>query len=126
MPQYRLACPHCSHTFALENPPAERQVSCPACGQALALPEHLPAASQPPGPTSSFEGAADLAPTVTSPADVAAPPSIVDQGPAAPAVGPVRHLSREEKVQRRQTRSLVLMIVGVVLLAVAAVVLSRL
>jgi len=102
MASMEFACPHCSGRFELENPRAGGRVPCPLCGQTIAIPADLPPTEQP---------AAEKVDSKSAPS-----------GNESLAV----RLSREEKHRRRQIRSLVWMIGGAVLLALAAILLSRL
>ncbi len=130
MASFQFACPHCSRPFELENPQAGAVVACPACGESLALPAQLPAALAP-----DDQGAEFAPPEVTNEEsvplafDLGEPPPL-RRGAAAPRKSPAtpagRQLSREERMRRQQVRSLVLMIGGVVVLAIAVIVLSRL
>ncbi len=134
MPLTQLICPHCAGVFQADNPAAGEAVTCPRCGHPIQLPdEWSPPApdGDPPWPVGEFssgEQTADLAePTgpfipldifgdVDSSAHVRRP---------ARKRAAVRTLSRQEKKRRRQVRSVVLMIGGLVVLAIAVVVLSR-
>ncbi|REK12263.1 MAG: hypothetical protein DWQ37_12445 [Planctomycetota bacterium] len=60
--------------------------------------------------------------SASRPANAPAPPP-AERGDAEPRM---RKLSRAEKIQRRQVRNIALMIFGVIVLAIAVVVLGRL
>lgn len=123
-----FVCPHCSGRFELEDPPAGESVACPLCGQTLAIPAELPQ-------DDTDDGAFDF----VGRDDVEGPPLAFDVGELAPAEllphrrTPAAHdeppavvpLSREQKEHRRQIRTLVWIIGGGILLAMAAAVLSR-
>jgi DNA-directed RNA polymerase subunit RPC12/RpoP len=102
MASFEFACPHCSERFELENPRAGSHVPCPRCGKTVAIPADLPQADQP------------------------AAEEVVSKPASSGRESPVVRLSREEKQRRRQIRSLVWMIGGAVLLAIATILLSRL
>lgn len=120
-----FVCPHCSGPFELENPPLGERVACPQCGGMLEIPAELPG-----------DDADEDEARATD--DSESQPTAFDIGELAPAEmlphhrstvhheRPIRQLSREEKQRRRQIRSLVWMIGGGVLLAIAVAVLSRL
>jgi hypothetical protein len=120
MASFEFLCPHCSGRFELENPPPGEQTACPLCGGPLAIPPELP--EPPPAPPQVQPASAPAE------VDVTQFGLNVDPSPArAPGVvSREEPLSREEKERRRQVRSLIWMIGGVLLLAVAAIVLSRL
>ena len=140
MPGFEFACPHCSRRFALENPPAGEQISCPECGQPLAIPAELPAPSDESLGAASESGTLDfIRPTLSMGSGKGDPksPTVPPAGEprlTTPAESPeatatprvVRQLTRQEKEARRQRRSLILMVGGLVLLIVALIVLSRL
>ena len=142
MESNQFSCPHCNGEFAVEHLAAGQAVACPHCGVAVVLPNAPPEAPLPPeaaelasntDPASEHsrvaedQGAAsharDGAFDFLDSAGSAADPTTATQR-ASEAVS-VRRLTREEKELRRTVRNLVLMIVGVVVLAVTAVVLSR-
>ena len=129
----------------MENPPAGQQVNCPKCGQPLAVPDELPASRDPTGSSdeslgkTSDGGALDfIQPTLsmgsarTAPKAPLAPP-VEDkpQVPPASSTEPlaqppvIRQLTRQEKEARRQRRSLILMVGGLILLIATLIVLSR-
>jgi hypothetical protein len=144
MPWFEFVCPHCSRRFGLENPTAGGLIACPECGQSLAIPAELPLPSDPIGAGDEAEasdiGSLDfIRPTLsmeshrTLAKSPAAPP--VENQPAVPPVASsealpkppvVRQLTRQEKEARRQRRSLVLMVGGLILLIATLIVLSRL
>ena len=114
MTSIEFVCPHCSGRFELGNPPAGEHVACPLCKGMLAIPAELPHPDTEEGP---FE-VGELAPAELQ---------VHRRKPAAHDEAPlVAPLSREQKEHRRQIRSLVWMIGGGALLAIAAAVLSRL
>lgn len=124
----RFVCPHCSGSFELENPPAGEQVACPLCQGTLAIPAEL----------CEDEGV-ELEFDFVDSDGVEAPPMAFDVGELAtgellphrrtaaarhkPAIAPT---DRAAKEHRRQLYSLVWMIGGGILLAIAVAVLSRL
>jgi hypothetical protein len=124
-----FVCPHCSGRFGLENPPAGEHVACPLCRGTLAIPAELP-------PPDADEGKMDF----VARDDVEAPPLAFDVGELAPAKLLARRrtsaardeppaiapLSRDKKEYRRQIRTLVWIVGGGIVLAVAAALLSRL
>jgi hypothetical protein len=130
----QFVCPHCSGRFELASPTPGGQAACPRCGRSLAIPAELPAAAD-----GAADDAAAFVPRSPEP-DSPAPelafdpgelsgwlPARREAGPAAtPVERPVVHLTREEKEHRRQRRNLIWMIGGVILLAIATIVLSRL
>jgi hypothetical protein len=126
MASYEFLCPHCNGRFELANPPPGGRVACPLCRQTLAipteLPEPVPAATEPTQPVE-----AEVRPLAfdvdTASRELEARRKARERADEAPRIVP---LSREEKERRRQVRSLIWMIGGVVLLAIAAMVLSRL
>lgn len=129
MALFQFACPHCSGQFQVQDPPAGQAIACPHCGRGVALPSELPppadAVEAPPAPPPSPEDG------VTLPFDVHEPPAL-PTGQASRASAhvlppPARApLSRDERERRRTIRNLVLMLAGLVVLVVAALVLSRL
>ncbi len=133
MTLFQFACPYCSGQFEIENPPAGQAVACPHCREMVALPAELP---PPVRETQSVAPAGSEFLPPRAEANDAVLPFILDE-PISPAARrgrqsatrvqrpPVRRLSREEKELHRARRNLVMMVVGVVVLAVAAVVLSR-
>lgn len=141
MASFELLCPHCSGRFELANPPRGGQVACPRCGRSVAIPADVPkpvaerrvTRSKPPPsrPKDADEGEAEpvlLPYDEDEPRPEAQPP--VEASPPVPTSeavheAPVVRVSREEKARRRQMRSLIWMIVGVVLLAIAVIVLTR-
>ncbi len=119
-----FACPHCNGPFTIEQIPPSQAVACPHCGGAVAVPDQQ-SASEPwrDAATGLEESAAALdflKPSVVSPAPPAEP---TPQAPTSKLVLEPR--SRIEQERRRTVRNLVLMTVGVIVLAVAVVVLSR-
>ena len=146
MESFHFACPHCSGQFEVKHPPPGHAVACPHCGGGVALPPDMPlpvdaptqrdesySAEAPPAePPMQTSGLGHAAAPVEPPQafDFIEPPTIAASRPASPAAGQrvlpeMRRLSREEKERRRTVRNLVLMVVGVVVLVVATVVLSR-
>jgi hypothetical protein len=132
-----FACPHCSGQFQLENPPLGGQVACPLCRQMLAIPSELPpdvadsdAAAPVTSPSESETGEHPHVETREIELDVADTAGHVPRAQRRTRLGDervaVEPLSRIQKEHRRQVRSLVWMIGGAVLLAIAAAVLSRL
>jgi hypothetical protein len=127
-------CPHCSGVFQAENPPAGQAVTCPRCGKPVKLPDELP----PPAPDSDPPWAIGELPAGER-SEIAAEPTAPfipfdfrgdvpgsargRRPPKKRAV--VRTLSPQEKKRSRRVRSVVLMISGLVVLAIAVVVLSR-
>jgi hypothetical protein len=134
MASFEFLCPHCSERFELANPPPGGQANCPRCGRAVAIPSELPeqvspAIDVPAPPTPEPRPAAVEPPPVVFDAEAMSLELGVRQSrPTEPAedLPRIEPLSREEKERRRQVRNLVWMIGGVVLLAIAALVLSRL
>jgi predicted Zn finger-like uncharacterized protein len=126
----QFACPYCSGQFDVENPPAGQAVRCPHCEASVVLPGEPPAVDAP--PPANADPLAFLTPPAAGPAPTFAPdepmPVVreVRKRKPRPAPREVRHLSREEKERRRAVRNLVLMTAGVVILCVAAILLSRL
>lgn len=135
MASIEFACPHCSGRFELANPPAGEHVACPLCRQMLAIPAELPEPEE--DSVGAQARAEETEFAVLRAGEVKAPPIAFDVGKrsARPALDvpslaredkPVAEsLSREAKEHRRQIRSLVWMIGGAVLLAIAAAVLAR-
>jgi hypothetical protein len=121
-----FSCPHCSGRFEAENPPAGTAVACPHCRGAVSPSDDAAGAARE-DPLAFLSPPADsTAPLV--PFDLDEPKSIArraarrDRGRLPRQV---RRLSREEKARRRARRNLVLMTLGIVVLVVAAVLLSR-
>lgn len=117
-------CPHCSGPFTIEQAPPSETVACPHCGGAVALPDQKlavePRGDAATAPEESAAALDFLQPSVASPAPPASPT------PAPPQTKPILEpRSRIELERRRTVRNLVLMTVGVVVLAVAVVVLSQ-
>ena len=148
MASFQFACPYCNGQFAVDDPPAGQAVACPHCGGAIALPAELnpaivappPVAGQPSAsePPSVEEDAPWVAPTPTPSAGATILPfeiessaiphiatSIAQHGPGSRKRPPVRRLTRQERNTRRLYRNLALMAVGMLVLAVAVVALSR-
>jgi hypothetical protein len=128
MALFQFACPHCSGQFQVQDPPAGEAIACPHCGRGVALPAELPP------PADVVEAPPDLPlPTdgITLPFDVHEPPTPSAAQPSRASAQVVRPparapLSREERERRRTIRNLLLMLTGLVVLVVAALVLSRL
>jgi hypothetical protein len=132
MASYEFLCPHCSGRFALANPPPGGRAACPLCGQTLAIPAELPESLPAPrGPAAAAQETRQEEPEAPSLAfdvdaaarELASRRKRGERPVEAPRIVP---LSRAEKERRRQVRSLIWMIGGVLLLAIAAIVLSRL
>ncbi len=99
----RTVCPHCSEPMAAEDPAGDEALRCPHCGAAMARP----------------------AVTALHANDEAAPVPAEDVAGREVARTP-RRLSRAEKDRRRTLRNLLMMIVGVIVLVIAAAVLRQL
>ncbi|MBI3838214.1 MAG: hypothetical protein HY288_09820 [Planctomycetia bacterium] len=135
MATFQFACPHCNGPFEVEDPPAGKALACPSCGEPVALPDELP----PPGSESvrleSGAGESAAGESVATPAPFVPfdfrdqSTSIVRHRPSRrkkrATIKKVEHLSRSERQRRQQRRSVAMMIVGMVVLCIAVVVLSR-
>jgi hypothetical protein len=127
-----FACPHCRGQFQLDNPPAGGQVACPLCRQVLAIPTDLPPAVAgfdfaPPQAAGGARGVKPP-PLAFDPDEASAVerPSRRRKSPPPNDVSVLEPLSRQRQDRRRQMRGLAWMIGGILLLAIAAAVLSRL
>ena len=126
MASYHFACPYCSGAFEVSAPELGQAIACPHCAATVTLPTELPppppdlppAVEEPEGGVYAF-----LADPTPSPAARSAPsrPSQVTRSSAKrPAI------SARERDRRRALRNVVLMVVGLLVLVLAVVVLSRL
>ncbi len=121
MEPFQFACPYCSGQFEIDQLPEGNAVACPHCGEAVGFPAELAS----PQTESARSGAAELPDGVFDFLDRANPATKADSSNTAGRRGRPRTLTRQERERLRMRRNVVLMVVGVVVLSLAAVLLSR-
>lgn len=139
MASFQFACPYCSGEFEVRERPAGEAIACPHCGKAVSLPSERSAEADESAPVPPIEPGDDEDVVAAGNESTTSPSALdfLEQPTPGPTTKPsrrplprrppsnVRRLSREEQERRRMIRNAVLMTIGMIVLAVAVTVLSR-
>ncbi len=116
-----LACPYCAGRFQEVAEAENRAAACPHCGRSVTVPAAPRQVVPPAPPATKFE--VEGPPDPRSPFDFAEPAKVLVNRRGEPV--PLRRLTPEEKERYRRRLNLLFALLGMVILAIALVVLLR-